>query len=158
MSITQVQVVTPDLQSAVSKFFRRVLHGWQWMLAIEGGLSIAVGVVTYFWLDSHIEDANWLTTAEKTALIDTIAAEEVVKAATSGVADKRSRWRILADPQLILFCWIYFAIQLSIYANTFWLPSIVRLIHGLTTSPSDCCPLCPWTSAVVAMYVFSRLG
>ncbi len=74
------------------------------------------------------------------------------------MSDGRSRWRMLADPKLILFCWIYFAIQLSIYANTFWLPSIVRNIKGTNDITVGLLSSLPWISAIVAMYLFARVG
>ena len=134
------------------------LHGWQWLFGLEGALSIVVGLIAYFFLDSHIRDAKWLTSDEKAALTTTIEQEEKRKAVESGVADKGSRWRMLADPKLMLFCWIYFAIQLSIYANTFWLPSIVRRIEGTNDITVGLLSSLPWICAVVAMYISSRIG
>lgn len=134
------------------------LQGWQWLFGIEGMTSVAVGVVAYFLLSSRISDATWLTAREKEALSATIAAEEAEKAANSGVSHKGSRWRMLADRQLLLFCGIYFAIQLSIYANTFWLPSIVRRIQGTNDITVGLLSSLPWICAVVAMYLSSRIG
>lgn len=134
------------------------LHGWQWLFGLEGLLSIVIGVIAFKFLDSHIADAKWLTVGEKQALTETIAAEENDKAINSGVAHRASRWRMLAEPKLLLFCWIYFAIQLSIYANTFWLPSIVRRIEGTNDITVGLLSSLPWICAVVAMYVTSRVG
>ncbi|GAB24946.1 putative major facilitator superfamily transporter [Gordonia polyisoprenivorans NBRC 16320 = JCM 10675] len=134
------------------------LHGWQWLFLIEGSLSVVVGIIAYFLLNSHISDAKWLSTEERDALSSTIAEEERRKAAGSGVAHKTSRWSMLADRQLIIFCVIYFAIQLSIYANTFWLPSIVRRIQGTNDVTVGLLSSLPWICAVVAMYVSSRIG
>ncbi|WP_416565314.1 MFS transporter [Nocardia testacea] len=134
------------------------LHGWQWMFGIEGTVSVVVGIIAFFFLDSHIKDAKWLTDGEKKALVDTISAEEIDKAAHSGVAHRASRWRMLLDPKLILFCWIYFAIQLSIYANTFWLPSIIRRIDGLNDITVGLLSSLPWICAVGAMYASARVG
>jgi MFS family permease len=134
------------------------IHGWQWMFGVEGATSVIVGIVAYFLLTSHVDDATWLTADERRALSETIAGEEAEKAQTSGMGDGRSRWRMLADPKLILFCWIYFAIQLSIYANTFWLPSIVRNIKGTNDITVGLLSSLPWISAIVAMYVFARVG
>jgi cyanate permease len=33
---------------------------------------------------------------------------------------------LLLDARLLFFCWVYFAIQLTIYAVTFWLPTIIK--------------------------------
>jgi MFS family permease len=134
------------------------LRGWQWLFLIEGAVSVLVGVIAYFVLNSNIRDAKWLSRSEQDALIRTIEAEEVQKAKLSGVEGKGNRWKMLADPKLLLFCWIYFAIQLSIYANTFWLPSIVRRIHGLNDITVGLLSSLPWISAVVAMYLSSRIG
>ncbi|MGW6424876.1 MFS transporter [Nocardia sp. NPDC055053] len=133
-------------------------HGWQWLFGLEGLLSVVIGIVAFRFLDSHIADAKWLTAGEKQALAETIAAEETDKAINSGVAHRASRWRMLAEPKLLLFCWIYFAIQLSIYANTFWLPSIVRRIEGTNDITVGLLSSLPWICAVVAMYVTSRVG
>ena len=134
------------------------VHGWQWMFGLEGALSVLVGIIAYFMLDSHIGDATWLTHDERTVLTATIGREEEEKVATSGMGDGRSRWKMLIDPKLILFCWIYFAIQLSIYANTFWLPSIVRRIQGTNDITVGLLSSLPWICAVIAMYLSSRLG
>ncbi|MGW0160008.1 MFS transporter [Mycobacterium sp. NPDC003323] len=134
------------------------LRGWQWLFLIEGLVSVLVGIIAYFILNSHIRDAKWLSRGEQDALIEAIETEEAEKAKSSGVEGKGSRWRMLADPKLLLFCWIYFAIQLSIYANTFWLPSIVRRIDGLNDITVGLLSSLPWISAVVAMYLSSRLG
>lgn len=40
------------------------LRGWQWLFLIEGMVSVLVGVVAYFMLNSKIRDARWLTRAE----------------------------------------------------------------------------------------------
>ncbi|MCG7607896.1 MULTISPECIES: MFS transporter [Mycobacterium] len=134
------------------------LRGWQWLFLIEGMVSVLVGVVAYFMLNSKIRDARWLTRAEQDALIDAIEVEEAEKTRASGVEGKGNRWKMLADPKLLLFCWIYFAIQLSIYANTFWLPSIVRRIDGLNDITVGLLSSLPWISAVIAVYLSSRLG
>ncbi|MCX2730171.1 MFS transporter [Saccharopolyspora sp. NFXS83] len=130
-------------------------HGWQWMFGLEGALSVVVGIIAFFFLDAQVRDARWLTDGEKDALTSRIAAEDVVK--SSGDRGG-SRWRLLVQPKLLLFCWIYFAIQLSIYANTFWLPSIVRRIDGTNDVTVGLLSSLPWICAIVAMYLAGRAG
>jgi MFS family permease len=134
------------------------VRGWQYLFGIEGLLTITVGIIAYFLIDSHVKDARWLSDEEKRDLTDAIAREEAEKAAKSGMADGRSRWRMLLDPKLMLFVWIYFAIQLSIYANTFWLPSIVRRIEGTNDITVGLLSSLPWICAIFAMYYSSKLG
>ncbi|GAA2787197.1 MFS transporter [Saccharopolyspora taberi] len=130
------------------------VRGWQWLFGLEGLLSVVVGIVAYFFLDARIADAKWLSDAEKSALIRRIDAEDEAKTEERG----GSRWRLLLRPELLLFCWIYFAIQLSIYANTFWLPAIVRRIDGTGDITVGLLSSLPWICAVVAMYLAGRAG
>ncbi|WP_394841229.1 MFS transporter [Pendulispora brunnea] len=126
------------------------LAGWQWLFGIEGLLSVVVGLVAYRLLDARIDEAEWLRTEEKAALIERIAAEDLARLEQK--ADGASRWRQLLSPQVLLFCTIYFVIQLSIYANTFWLPTIVRRIRGTTDITVGLLSSLPWLCAIVAMY------
>ncbi|MGW8378055.1 MFS transporter [Streptomyces sp. ODS28] len=132
------------------------LAGWQWMFGLEGLLSIVVGIVAYRLLDSKIHDAKWLSTAEKDTLHGRIEAEDRARVEESGTGRRVSRWRLLLNPQLLVFCGIYFAIQLSIYANTFWLPSIVRRIEGTDDITVGLLSSLPWICAIGAMYVTGR--
>jgi MFS family permease len=63
---------------------------------------------------------------------------------------------MLLNPQILLLCGIYFAVQLSIYANTFWLPSIVRQIPGTTDLSVGFLSAIPWVCAVFAMYFAAK--
>lgn len=107
---------------------------------------------------ARIDDATWLNADERAALSAAIAAEDAQKAADSGVAHKGSRWKMLADRQLIVFCGIYFCISMGIYANTFWLPAIVRRIPGTNDITVGLLSSLPWICAVIAMYATSKIG
>jgi MFS family permease len=135
-------------------------RGWQWLFGFEGLLSVVVGITVYFLLDARIEDAKWLTGREKTALIGAIASEDAEHATTgkdaAGNDRKINRWKMLLNPQILLLCGIYFSVQLSIYANTFWLPSIVKQIPGTTDLSVGFLSAIPWVCAVVAMYFAAK--
>lgn len=132
------------------------LHGWQWLFGIEGALSVVVGIIVFFLLDSRIQDARWLTAGEKAALSATIEAEDAAHIKNDDGA-KLNRWKMLLNPQIMLLCLIYFSIQLSIYANTFWLPAIVRQIPGTTDLTVGFLSAIPWVCAVFAMYFAGKL-
>jgi MFS family permease len=129
-------------------------RGWQWLFGFEGLLSVIVGITVYFLLDARIEDAKWLTLKEKAALISAIASEDAQH--TSNQDTKINRWKMLLNPQILLLCGIYFSVQLSIYANTFWLPSIVKQIPGTTDLSVGFLSAIPWVCAVVAMYFAAK--
>jgi len=130
------------------------LRGWQWLFGFEGVLSVVVGVIVFFLLDAKIQDAKWLNGNEKTALLSAIAAEDAEHATAAG--GKLNRWRMLLNPQILLLCGIYFSVQLSIYANTFWLPSIVKQIPGTTDLSVGFLSAIPWVCAVFAMYFAAK--
>lgn len=133
------------------------LRGWQWLFGFEGLLSVAVGIVVFFLLDAKIHDAKWLTADEKFALSRAIEDEDAQHSAGSGAGNaKINRWKMLLNPQILLLCGIYFSVQLSIYANTFWLPSIVRQIPGTTDLSVGFLSAIPWVCAVFAMYFAAK--
>jgi len=133
-------------------------RGWQWLFGFEGLLSVVVGIAVFFVLDARIADATWLTAGEKFALTAAIADEDAQHAPASGgnPGGKINRWKMLLNPQILLLCGIYFSVQLSIYANTFWLPSIVKQIPGTTDLSVGFLSAIPWVCAVIAMYFAAK--
>ncbi|GAF48194.1 sugar phosphate permease [Rhodococcus wratislaviensis] len=132
-------------------------HGWQWMFALEGLLSVVVGCFAYRLLDSKIDDAKWLTGAEKHDLQAVIAEEDVLRSEASAKrGESGSRWKLLLQPRILVCCGIFFAITMAIYANTFWLPSIIRRIPGTTDITVGLLSSLPWICAIFAMYFSNR--
>jgi sugar phosphate permease len=132
------------------------LHGWQWMFLIEGGFSMALCFVVWFLLDSTPRDAKWLSGEERDAVAAVIAAEQEQRAA--GRPAQVSAFRLLRDPQILLFCFIYFAIQLTIYGATFWLPTIIKKMGHFNDFQVGLFNSIPWIVSIAAMYVFAVLA
>jgi nitrate/nitrite transporter NarK len=132
------------------------LQGWQWMFLIEGAFSIVLCGVSWMLLKSHIRDAHWLTKEEQTVLARSIAVEQAERDARGGA--HLPTMKLLKDPQILLFCFLYFAIQLTIYAATFWLPTIIRKMGGLSDFQVGMFNAIPWLIAMIAMYGFAVLS
>jgi MFS family permease len=132
------------------------LAGWQWMFLIEGGFSIMLCGVSWVFLKSRIRDAHWLTSEEQGALENYLVREQAEREAARGA--HVPVLRLLKDPQIMLFCFLYFAIQLTIYAATFWLPTIIRKMGDLTDFQVGLYNAIPWMIAIVAMYCFALLS
>jgi MFS family permease len=125
------------------------LTGWQWLFLAEGIPSIIVGFWVIYYLNSSIEEANWLTADEKALLKDNLVAEDMHKtehrlidAFTSG--------------KVWVLCAIYFTLMIGLYGIAFWLPTIVKgfgtkgyLGVGLITA-------IPYAVAVIGMVVLSH--
>ncbi len=129
--------------------------GWQWMFFIEGMASVVLGLFCFRFLDSRLEDATWLNDEEKSEIVKAIDTEQEARDAERGTA-RISRWKLLADPQMLLFCWLYFAISVALYAVTFWLPSIVDDIGGLSEFEVGLLVAVPWLCAIGAVYISGR--
>jgi nitrate/nitrite transporter NarK len=125
------------------------LAGWQWLFLFEGIPSIVVGFWVFFYLDSSILEAKWLTADEKGILARNLEAEEKHKSEVK-VSDAFKSGKVWALSA------IYFTLMIGLYGISFWLPTIVKafgvkgyLQVGLITA-------IPYFVAVVGMLLISR--
>jgi len=132
------------------------MHGWQWMFLIEGAASVVLCGFVWFWLQSHPRQAKWLTEEEREALVTAVAEEQRAREATH--VAKPSMFKLLADRQIALFCFIYFSIALTIYGATFWLPSMIKKMGNLGDFQVGLLNSVPWIISIVAMYGFAALA
>jgi cyanate permease len=126
------------------------------MFAIEGLASVVIGFFVWFWLDSKPHDAKWLTREEQDVLVNAIDQEQREREAVGGV--KPTLGKLLKDRQILLFCALYFCIQLTIYAATFWLPSIIKKMGDLSDVQVGFFNSIPWLISIIAMYAFATLS
>jgi MFS family permease len=149
-------VLSGPLSGALLQIEGGGFHGWQWMFMIEGVASIALCFVVWFCLDSHPKDAKWLTDAERNELAAVIAAEQ--KERDANKPGHVSSLSLLKDGRIALFCFIYFAIQLTIYGATFWLPSIIKKMGHFSDFQVGMFNSIPWIISIAAMYMFATLA
>ncbi|MFJ2457858.1 MFS transporter [Pseudomonas neuropathica] len=132
------------------------LHGWQWMFLIEGAASVVLCAFVWFWVQSHPRQAKWLSEEEREALVAAIAEEQRAREAVQ--VAKPSMFKLLADRQIALFCFIYFSIALTIYGATFWLPSMIKKMGNLGDFQVGLLNSIPWIISIVAMYGFAAMA
>ena len=135
------------------------MHGWQWMYFIEGMFSVCLCVFVWFWLDAKPHDAKWLTRAEQDALVSAIDDEQKAREAATPI--RPSMGKLLKDRQIILFCLIYFFIQLTIYAatkkaNEAMAHSYAHLWNLPTTMFRFFTVYGPWGRPDMALFKFTR--
>ncbi|MFJ4722182.1 MFS transporter [Streptomyces luteogriseus] len=128
------------------------IAGWRWMFALEGAFSILVGFIAGFFLVSRIQDAKWLTQEEKDALSEAVARDKETRDRAPSV----SRTKLIFHPQVAVLTAVFFAMALTGYAITFWLPSLVEEIGGLSPFQIGLLSAIPWICAVIAMYTMSH--
>ena len=131
------------------------LHGWQWMFLIEGLMASAVGVLVYFKLADGPATASWLEPEERTALSETIAAEDTHHSAhgvTSLIAGLLN-WRV------VYLGLIYFLIQMCVYGVVYYLPpQVARLLGRNVGFVVGLVTAVPWACALLASYYVPRFA
>jgi MFS family permease len=125
------------------------LAGWQWLFLVEGLPSILVGIWVWFYLDSEIAQAKWLTAEEKALLARNLDAEERQKHEFK-LLDAFKSGRVYA------LCVIYFSLMIGLYGISFWLPSIVKALGVKGYLDVGLITAIPYAVAVVGMVFLSR--
>lgn len=127
-------------------------HGWQWMFVLEAIPTVVVGLLVLAVLKDSVQDAHWLTNAEKNLVQQEIAQDNQQKEGHSSIKD------FISDKRLWLLAGIYFCVVMGQYAITFWLPTLIRNSGisdnwhiGLLTS-------LPYMCAIVVMLLAGRSG
>jgi len=123
--------------------------GWQWLFVIEGLPSVAMGLVALAYLDDRVEDARWLSAAER-ALIAADIAHEQGNIAHVRVVDG------LRLPRVWLMGVIYFCIVMGLYGLNFWLPSIVQELGFESMIGVGLVTAIPFGFAAVAMVLVGQ--
>ena len=123
------------------------MHGWQWMFIIEAIPAVLLGLWVLLRLDNRIDEAKWLSPAEKQLLSDRLSHG-------LGTRSDFPLRRLFAIPAMWLFTVILFCIVTGVYGINFWLPTLiggtgigsVLLIGGITAA-------CYFSSAVLSFFV-----
>jgi MFS family permease len=125
------------------------MAGWQWLFLLEGLPTVVLGVMAYLYLDDKVQDATWLTDAQKAVIERKLEDEKPVDMLHS-VKDG------LFNPKILLVSGIYFFYTMGLYGVSFWLPTLIKssgvsdTLHvGLLTS-------IPYAVGAVAMVLVSQ--
>ncbi|MFP3498469.1 MFS transporter, partial [Pseudomonas sp. SIMBA_059] len=52
------------------------LHGWQWLFLLEAIPSVLLGILTFWALPNHFQQAKWLSDDDKAQLAADLAADD----------------------------------------------------------------------------------
>jgi nitrate/nitrite transporter NarK len=126
------------------------LAGWQWMFLVEGLPCIALGALVWFVLADRPSDARWLTQDEQRVV------EAEVDAHASSEHLIESFREVLRNPRVYLLALAYFCIIFSIYAISFWLPTLLKEQGVSDTIRLGWFVAIPYLAAAIAMYAAGR--
>ncbi len=129
------------------------LVGWQWLLILEALPAVILGIVCLFVLTDRPEKADWLTPAEREALVATLAAERaaIERKHPMTLGQALRNWRVLTLAA-INFCAIIGSLGVGL-----WLPQIIKQL-GLASSVVGFVAAIPYVCGAVAMVVWGRLS
>lgn len=125
------------------------LEGWQWMFLLEGAPTVLVALAVPWLLTDRPEQATWLTPQERGELAARIRADEPQPSADP----PRRAAEVVRDSRVLRLMLIYFAIQIGVYGVTFWLPALVKRIHGLSDVSTGFISALPWLFALAGVLV-----
>ncbi|MFJ9082689.1 MFS transporter [Streptomyces sp. NPDC102340] len=125
------------------------IDGWKWMFLLEGAPTVVMALAIPWLLTDRPEQATWLTDEERRLLIDRIAAD---RPAADADAPQRAG-EILRDSRVLRLMFVYFAIQISVYGVTFWLPALVGRIDGLGDVGIGFVSALPWIFALAGVLI-----
>lgn len=128
------------------------LQGWQWVFLMTGLPAVVLGFVVFRYLTDAPEQASWLTQEERTWLVGKIRSEREQQE-SSGHHNLRAAF---SNPLVWLLGLIYFAIVMSFYGVTFWLPQIVQDFSGAGDFVVSLLSAIPWVVAGVSIFLVAR--
>jgi MFS transporter, ACS family, tartrate transporter len=128
------------------------LDGWQWLFLIEGLPAIALGFVTWRFLDERPEQAEWLDPEEREFLAAEVRRERELheRLGPGRVRDA------LASGRVWRFGAVNFVLLAAGFGLTFFVPDLVQDRTGYTDFEVGVLAAIPFGFATAAMIVASR--
>ncbi|MGH9548913.1 MAG: MFS transporter, partial [Terriglobales bacterium] len=129
------------------------LAGWKWLFIITGSPSIILGFACLLFLTDNPKSAKWLSDAERSTLLEELSKDHDVsnspdettdqsaeqKHASSSTnlgaraslpasvaAERPSVIKVLTNPRVWFFAFLYFLITQGMYGFQLWLPQIIQ--------------------------------
>src|ERR1700690_465622 len=140
-------IVGSPLSGALLGLTGRGLSGWQWMFLMEGIPAIILGAVVLLVLSDRPQEAPWLKGEERVWLLDKLAGEQQAESSVK----QGSFWQVLIAPRIWMLSLVYFGVSTTMYGLTFWLPSVIQSLSGLSNSRTGLIAVLPFLVSTVVM-------
>jgi ACS family tartrate transporter-like MFS transporter len=100
------------------------LHGWQWMLILEGIPSLLCGVAALWLLPDGPMKAKWLSADEKRIVTARLADDpDIIKGGAL-----HGFWELLRDKRIWILMIPDFSIVIALYGLNLWQPQMVKAL------------------------------
>lgn len=138
-------------------------EGWRLMYILEGIPSIILGIVCLKYLTNTPKEAQWLSTEQRTWLMNTLEREEREKEKTedSNLTKGEMIKQVFKNPLVWIMAMVYFGITSGSNAMFFFLPSVLESFRNtfgmeITLIQNGMLTAIPYAFAAVGMILWSR--
>lgn len=125
------------------------MPGWHWLFLL-GGLSCVVLGLLALKLKDRIDDAGWLSSAEKSLLAAQIAQQS--RPAETG----HSLLGALKKPGFLTLGLVYVLIQVASYGLNFWAPHLIHVAGTKNPTVVGLLTAVPYVCGTIGMVVVGR--
>ncbi|WP_449433445.1 MFS transporter [Pseudomonas putida] len=117
-------LIAGPLSGAIMKYFDGLngWHGWQWLFLIQGLPAPLLGILAWFVLIDHPQQAPWLSSEEKARLQLQFDAEQQ----STSKASHTSLRDLLCDVRVWALSLVYVLVVAGTYTIAFWTPTLIR--------------------------------
>ncbi|KAF3027782.1 hypothetical protein E8E15_009158 [Penicillium rubens] len=105
------------------------LSSWQMIFAIEGIVTICIGIVSFFTLTDRPETALWLSQEEKDLAVARIKSERVATTELLDKFDTAKMMRGIFSPTTIITAFIYMLNNITVQGLGMFAPTIIKTIY-----------------------------
>jgi MFS family permease len=118
------------------------LAGWRWLFLLEGIPSVLLGGVVFWLVKDRIQDAPWLSAAEKEVVLSRMA-KEAKPATPQKVKD------IWKHPTTYVMSAIYLCLVMALTGLLFWMPQLIKSAGVTDTMNIGWLTVIPYIGAVI---------
>ena len=104
------------------------VRGWRWLFILEGIPAILFGIVALFYLTDWPRQAKWLSPDEREWITEELLNEKRAKQKLHSF----KIWEAFRNRDVVLLTLCYFFALTGGYGVSFWLPTILKRLSGLT--------------------------
>lgn len=105
------------------------LSSWRMIFAIEGIITICIGVVSFFTLTDRPETALWLSQEEKDLAVARVKSERVATTELLDKFDTAKMMRGIFNPTTIIMTFIYMLNNITVQGLGMFAPTIIKTIY-----------------------------
>ncbi|KAL4945727.1 hypothetical protein BDV06DRAFT_184049 [Aspergillus oleicola] len=105
------------------------LHTWRMIFAIEGVVTISLGLIAFLTLTDRPETARWLNQEEKDLAIARLKSERVATTEVLDRIDTKKLLRGIFSPVTLGTSFIFLLNNITVQGLAFFAPTIVRTIY-----------------------------